>query len=74
MIAEQWGISASLFLRVGQSLGRAGLTMTWLIAVLLWASGCSSIASSAAAGVSDDLSWAILNQDDPQLVAEGLPA
>jgi len=37
-------------------------------------SGCSSIASSAAEDLAGNLSTAILNQDDPELVREGLPA
>jgi len=37
-------------------------------------SGCSSIASSAASDLAGNLSTAILNQDDPELVRESLPA
>lgn len=37
-------------------------------------SGCSSIASSAAGDLAGNLSTAILNQDDPELVRESLPA
>ena len=37
-------------------------------------SGCASMASSAAGNLADDLSAAILNQDDPELVRESLPA
>jgi len=37
-------------------------------------SGCSSIASSAAGDLAENLSTAILNQDDPELVRESLPA
>jgi hypothetical protein len=37
-------------------------------------SGCASLASSAAAGFAADLSTAILEQDDPQLVRDGAPA
>ncbi len=36
--------------------------------------GCSSIASSAAGDLAANLSAAILNQDDPELVRESLPA
>lgn len=36
--------------------------------------GCSSLASSATADMAGDLSTAILNQDDPELVRESLPA
>ncbi|MEO8443836.1 MAG: TRAP transporter TatT component family protein [Gammaproteobacteria bacterium] len=41
-------------------------------AVLL--GGCSSLASSAAGDLADNLSTAIQNQDDPELVRESLPA
>ncbi len=37
-------------------------------------SGCASIASSAASGVADNLSTAILDQEDPELVREATPA
>jgi len=37
-------------------------------------SGCASVASSAASGLAENLSTAILNQDDPELVREGAPA
>jgi hypothetical protein len=36
--------------------------------------GCSSLASSAAGDMAGNLSTAILNQDDPELVRESLPA
>lgn len=36
--------------------------------------GCSSLASSAAGDLAGNLSAAILNQDDPELVRESLPA
>lgn len=41
---------------------------------VLWSSGCSSIAASAAGGLADNLSTAILNQDDPETVRDGAPA
>jgi len=37
-------------------------------------SGCASVASSAASGLAENLSAAILNQDDPDLVRDGTPA
>ena len=37
-------------------------------------SGCASIASSAASGLADNLSTAILDQEDPELVREATPA
>jgi TRAP transporter T-component len=39
-----------------------------------WLSGCSSLASSAAEDVAGGLVSAMLNQDDPQLVRDSLPA
>ena len=47
-----------------------------LITVLSMASatGCSSIAASAAGGLADNLSTAILNQEDPETVRDGAPA
>ncbi len=36
--------------------------------------GCASIAASAGAKMADNLSAAILDQDDPELVREGMPA
>ncbi len=36
--------------------------------------GCASIAASAAAGMAESLSAAILDQEDPELVREGVPA
>ena len=50
----------------------------WGLAALLCAghaflSGCS-VAATAAAGISDNLSVAIVNQPDPELVGDALPA
>lgn len=42
--------------------------------VLGGAGGCSSLASRAASNLADDLSTAILNQDDPETVRDGAPA
>src|SRR5688572_7555840 len=36
--------------------------------------GCASLVSNATAGLGRDLTAGILNQDDPETVAEGLPA
>jgi uncharacterized protein YceK len=43
-----------------------------LIAIMI--SGCSSVISKVSANMADNLSGAILNQDDPELVREALPA
>lgn len=37
-------------------------------------SGCASLMSSAASGLANDLSDAVLNQNDPELVRDGAPA
>jgi hypothetical protein len=47
---------------------------TLLAALGLLAGGCSAIASRTAADFSSQLSQAILDQDDPDLVRDGLPA
>jgi uncharacterized protein YceK len=44
-----------------------------VLAVLLLC-GCSTVVSNVSAGMADSLSVAILNQDDPELVREALPA
>ena len=40
----------------------------------LWLGGCASLMSSAANGLADNLSSAILNQDDPETVKAGAPS
>jgi len=42
--------------------------------LVLGLSGCASLAGSAAGNMAGDLSAAILNQDDPELVRDSLPA
>jgi hypothetical protein len=45
-----------------------------LIAVIsLQCSGCAMIVSNAASGFSENLSAAVLNQDDPEIVRDGIP-
>ena len=44
-----------------------------ITAFSLLSSGCAIIVSNAAANFSDNLSAAVLNQDDPELVRAGLP-
>ncbi len=44
-----------------------------IAAFSLLTSGCSSIVSKAASNFSNNLSKAVLNQDDPQLVRDGMP-
>ncbi|MCP5091657.1 MAG: hypothetical protein GY949_12110 [Gammaproteobacteria bacterium] len=41
---------------------------------LVLLSGCASLLSSAATGLADNLSVAILNQDDPEIVRAGAPS
>ncbi len=52
-----------------------GMKKLFLLAIsLAVVSGCSSLMSSAASGLTDNLSAAILNQDDPELVRAGAPS
>ncbi len=44
------------------------------LAACMLLSGCASLISSAASGFANDLSAAVLNQDDPELVRDGAPA
>lgn len=52
----------------------ASLALMSVITCSLGLSACSSVASSAAGDLAGNLSTAILNQDDPELVRESLPA
>ena len=45
-----------------------------ILATCVLLSGCASLMSSAASGFANDLSAAVLNQDDPELVRDGAPA
>ncbi|MFW2405503.1 MAG: TRAP transporter TatT component family protein [Gammaproteobacteria bacterium] len=45
-----------------------------LASAALLLNGCSSIVSSATAGMAEDLSASILDQEDPELVREAVPA
>jgi len=45
-----------------------------LVTVFLMVSGCASMISSAASGLADNLSSAVLNQNDPETVRDGAPA
>ncbi len=45
-----------------------------VIAALLMSAGCASLMSSAASGLADNLSAAVLNQNDPETVRDGAPA
>lgn len=45
-----------------------------IAAFSMLAGGCSTLISSAATGLADNLSAAILNQDDPELVRAGAPS
>jgi len=59
-----------------RSLRRPGAAL-WLVLLapaLLVNSGCASLASSAASGMAENLSAAVLNQTDPETVRDGAPA
>lgn len=53
---------------------RSKITALVLLGAWLLSSGCASLMSSAASGLANDLSAAVLNQDDPELVRDGAPA
>jgi len=57
-----------------KSVRRQGLALLCLVVATGVMSGCTSIVSSAGNRMADDLSAAILDQDDPELVREGMPA
>jgi hypothetical protein len=44
------------------------------ISILLLLTGCASLMSNAASGLADNLSAAVLNQNDPETVRDGAPA
>lgn len=51
-----------------------GVRAVVALCAALATSGCASLVSNATAGLGRDLTAGILNQDDPETVAEGLPA
>ena len=53
--------------------GRTGVVCL-LLPLCLINAGCASLMSSAASGMADNLSAAVLNQDDPKTVRDGAPA
>ncbi|MSR07952.1 MAG: hypothetical protein EXR82_00200 [Gammaproteobacteria bacterium] len=71
LLRALYGVSGSLAGALG---GATRLAVLLGLCSAAGLSGCSSIASSAAGGLADNLSAAILNQDDPELVRESLPA
>jgi hypothetical protein len=48
-------------------------TFAFGLASVLVTSGCTTVISSAASGMADNLSIAIMDQEDPELVREGIP-
>ncbi len=68
--------------RCGQFRERVAVKRTWrrmlavscLAIAALIPTGCATIAASAGARVADNLLAAVLDQDDPELVREGMPA
>jgi hypothetical protein len=63
--------------RVGRGLGRLtalrAVVVSWCLAAAAMSSGCTSVISYAASGMADNLSTAIMDQQDPELVREGVP-
>lgn len=56
------------------SSSKARLAILAIAALCIFNTGCSTLIASAAGGLADNLSVAILNQDDPQTVRDGAPA
>ena len=52
---------------------RAGLRLLPLLLLLPLFAGCASLVSNAASGAADNLTKAVANQNDPQLVRDGAP-
>jgi len=69
---EATPIGKSLILQGG--LWRQSLALLCLAVTVVFPTGCASIAASAGDKMADNLSAAILDQDDPELVREGMPA
>lgn len=55
-------------------LHHAPILRSLLVAAALLQTGCASLVSSAASGFADNLSLAVLNQNDPETVRDGAPA
>ena len=49
------------------------LAIVTMSAISLLGSGCTILVSNAASRFSENLSAAVLNQDDPELIRDGLP-
>lgn len=58
----------------GCGLRRKHLTAIGLVGILVVNAGCASMVSSAASKFADNLSAAVLNQNDPEIVRDGAPA
>ena len=52
----------------------SGVAFASLVLALVLISGCASLMSSAASGMADNLSTAMLNQTDPETVRDGAPS
>ena len=53
---------------------RVRISQLAMVGACLLLSGCASLISSAASGLADNLSAAMLNQNDPETVRDGAPA
>ena len=67
-----YGRYAHLLLAPSPRPGLAWPLLLLLTSILL--SGCSALMSKATGGMASNLSAAILNQDDPETVRDGVPA
>ena len=59
-------------MRPSLQISRSTAVVVLVVATTL--SGCASLISNATSGLADDLSSAILNQDDPETVRAGMPS
>jgi len=57
-----------------QARWRQNLAVTCSLTACVLLSGCGAVVANVSGNMADNLSAAILNQDDPELVREGLPA
>ena len=60
--------------RLSDAVPTLSLRSLLAISILLLNTGCASLISSAASGFADNLSAAVLNQNDPETVRDGAPA
>lgn len=55
-------------------MNRSFIAVATILALSIQTGGCAAIVSRAASGFGNNLSGAILNQDDPEIVRDGMPS